>query len=763
MVDFFLEHAMNRFEAFLFLCIAAIFSTFSFAGIQETNSIKTLTVGSGALQIAIEEASNGIAISSVKVNGTETLNTAVSPEIFALSLRNTSANLILGASEGWGLVTTTNDGVDCRIDLSQPAASGAPPELRAVLTLHVEDSRSQWDLVISGLGSWSLMDTNFPQLNIQASGSDHLLVPRFSGIVFPDPVSAGIDWHEIYPAGWHASMQFLAYYNSEYSLYFGFHDPGSSIKTFNASVVSGGISLGVSHPVPGRSTAANDWEAPGVFELDAFTGDWYDAALIYRKWASANADFWPEDSPERRSRMAGISGVSVWANFGGGYDPAVVESNTLDFADYMGVPVGLTWYQWNHLYDDDNYPEYFPERTGMTGAVTNMQNTGIKVVPYINGRLFDTDLEGDGPEGIDFTLDGEPYAAKDEAGNYYSQVFTGNLFAYMCPTQAHWQDFLISAADRLEASIGCEGLYIDQIGAASPMQCMDAGHGHPVGGGNSWITGYDQMIGRINTMIPDGRFLTTESGADAYLNEFEGFMVQGWQADGMVPAFQAAFSDVVRLFGSKTGVSQYDEQQFYCKLGLAFSHGIQLGRFYTSIRNATGNDEKAPLFIRRIGRIHHKLREFFGGGLMKRPPELTGIGTITTVWTYTYDGDLTVTIPQVPSSSWFLDEAGRQSVVLVFVNASMTDSANLSFDFDGADFGLSGNLFLQQIDDTSDSPVTATPAVFTQTLDLSPLEATAILISTIDAPLGSFIFRNGFESGDPFEWSEVHTDDLQSY
>jgi len=718
-------------------------------------SIRTLSVGTGSLQVTLEEDANGVGISSITVDGEETLHSSEFSEIFAMELSDGSETIRLEASGGWGLVTHTNDGTSCRLEWSQPLAVGASAGLNAVVTLNVAESRSQWTLEISGVGTWSLMDVEFPQLNISANGGDHLLVPRYSGILFPDPVAEGVDWSEIYPAGWHASMQFLSYYNSGYGLYFGFHDPDAVIKTFHAAAASGGLEIGASFPVPDRGVPGNDWQVPGVFELDAFEGDWYDAALIYRDWASSEAGFRPGDDPERAARLEEISAISLWGNFGGGYDPSVVESNTLEFAEYMGVPVGLTWYQWNYLYGDDNYPEYFPERTGMTDAVTALQAAGIRVVPYINGRLFDTDLDGTGPEGIDFETDGRPFAVKDADGNLMTQVFTGNLFAYMCPTQAHWQDFLVSASQRLTDTIGCAGLYIDQIGAASPVQCMDPSHGHSLGGGGWWSSGYDEMLGRINAADPEARFLTTESGVDAFVDDFEGFMVQGWQADGMVPAFQAVYADVVRLFGMKTGVSHYNDQQFYCKLSQAFAHGIQLGRFYTSIRNATGDEEKAPLFVRRIGRIHHKLREFFAGGRMVRPLAVTGAGTITTTWQYTYDGDIPVTISQVPTSSWSVDAAGRKAVALAFVNASMTDPANFSFDFDAADFGLTGDLYIQEIGENFESAVDQCPSTFSRNVALEPLDATVLVISNSDASLGSHLFRDGFDDGSTTAWSSV--------
>jgi len=602
------------------LFVSLVFAVFSSCVVCSASSPRSISIGSGALQISLDGDADGAWISSITVSGEEALNTTGSSEIFILDLGGPGGGgLRLRASEGWGNVTTTSSESQCRIEFSDPEDGDAPTGLRVVMILEVEGNHSHWDLEISGLGSSSLQQTNFPEIDILAGSDNHLLLPRYSGILLSGAELAGLDWSEIYPAGWHASMQFLAHYGPSFGLYFGFHDPTASIKTFHATASSGGLVIGASFPAPDRSLAGNDWNVPGIFELDAFTGDWFDAALIYREWASAQPTIWPAEDADRQARLAEISSVNVWGNFGGGYDPSVVQSNTIEFAQYMGVPSGLTWYQWNYLYGDDNYPEYFPERSGMTDAVEAMRQAGIQIVPYINGRLFDTDLDGSGPEGIDFATDGEPYAVRDDAGDLMTQIFTGNLFAYMCPTQAHWQDFLVEAGRKLTVTIGCSGLYIDQIGAAAPLQCMNAAHAHPLGGGSWWRSGYRDMLSRIHTAMPGTGFLTTESGADAFIGDFEGFMVQGWQADGMVPAFQAVYADVVRLFGMKTGVSHYNDQQFYCKLSQAFAHGIQLGRFYTSIRNATGDEEKAPLFVRQIARLRYKLGEFFNGGRLQRP------------------------------------------------------------------------------------------------------------------------------------------------
>jgi hypothetical protein len=723
--------------------------------LETPKSIERSSVGDGALRITLADDGHGVVVSSITDNGTEVLNTGGASEIFILDITNpgTGADVEISASSGWGMVTTTNDGTNCTVELEGPQSADLPTSLKATVTLQVEGTHSRWDVAVSGLGPCTLNEVVFPRLNIKAQGDDHFLVPRYSGIVIDNPVAAGLDWHEFYPAGWHASMQFLSYFNADEGLYFGFHDSRAAIKRFDVDVEGGGVVVGAHISAAGRSNPGNDWEMPGVFELDVFQGDWYDAAGIYRAWVMAEADYWPPDDPARDARVENMAQVSVWATFGGGYSPDVVESNTIAFSDYMGVPTGLTWYEWNYLGQDEDYPEYFPEQTGMTEAVTNLQARDIAVVPYINGRLFDTSLDGSGHWGLDFATDGEPYATKDVFGNLFTQTFAGNLFAVMCPTQSSWQDILKSATDRLTRDIGSAGVYIDQVGAATPMQCMVPGHGHSLGGGDWWRGGYSQMFGRIHSAIPGGRFLTTESGVDSMTADVEGFMVQGWQADSMVPAFQAVYSGKVLLFGMKTGVSQYDQPQFYCKLAQAFAHGIQLGRFYTSIQNATGADANAPIFVRRLARIRHKLNQFISFGRMMRPLELSGIPEITTTWTYTYDGDLEVTIPAIETSTWMTDEAGRKAVILLFVNASMTDTLSFDFDFDAAEYELDGQLYLQEIDDLTEGPVGSTPSVFTRNVTLAPMGAVAFMVSTSSAPLGTYIFSDGFEAGNTSVWS----------
>ncbi len=731
-------------------------TAFNAPSVTEMGSANTVSIvpqasqhvlGDGRLRAIFDNNGHGVLLSSFTRNGNELLNGAAESEIFTLFLKNldNGQEIALSASQGWGKVRITGDTTHASIELERPLSSDLPSTLKAIVTVSVSGEHSRWDLSVSGLGNTTLNQVYVPQLNIHSDGNDHFLLPRYSGILIDDPVASNVNWEQLYPAGWHASMQFLAYYGSEYGLYFGFHDPLASTKRFHVAADHGGIVVEGRYVIPDNTIAGNDWDMPGVLELDLFEGDWFDAAERYKAWVSSEALYWPQDSKARKARLKAIGNIALWATSGSGNAPAAIEPHVLDFARYMGVPVGLTWYKWNYKDFDTDYPEYFPEQDGMDVTVAHLQSTNITVVPYINGRMFDMALDGSGPSGLSFDHHGLPYATKDALQNVFTQTFNGNLFAVMCPTQAPWQDILIDAANKLMQTIGAAGIYIDQVGAASPVGCMDTTHKHVLGGGAWWTGGYRQMFQRVHSVVPDGRFVTTENGADNLLGELDGLMVQGWQADNMVPAFQAVYSGKVMLFGMKTGVSQYNQQQFYAKLAQAFAHGIQLGRFYTSIQNETGDTEMAPLFIRKLGRLRHKLAAFFSYGSMKRPLVLAGIPAITSTWQHTYDGDIPVTIPAIQTSTWFSDIYGVKKIMVVFVNASMQDSVSFNFELDPRKYGLEGPLYLQRISDTSDSEVLPLAATASKSLVLEARDATAFVISTSPLSLGDLVFADDFE------------------
>ena len=430
-------------------------------------------IGGNELQITIGPVGKGLEIAGISKAGLALL--AAPSSLFSLTLRRISdqQSFTIRSTDGWTTIHTDHDNNRFTAVFTDPADANLPDSLQVTATLDVSGVCSQWNLSVTGVGTaHSLLEVTFPELNIRAPGNDSLLIPKYSGKVIADPVAHGIDRDLLYPRGWSATMQFLAYYNTNYGIYLGFHDPKASLKHFVVKATEGHLNFKGTIPVENKTVANNDFHLDGPFELDLFTGNWFDAAQIYKRWAARQADYWPVMTLERKMRQQTLGRITAWGTY---MEDTSVSMQTMHdemstfiqlFQAEDGLPVGIHWYRWNSKDFDDDYPDYFPERDGMEDLISDIQQSGnAAIMPYINGRLYDTDLIGT----WEYASRGRPSAAKKENGEAYTQPFNGNTFAVMCPTQTVWQDILVDAALQLTGRIGAGGIYLDQVAAAAPL------------------------------------------------------------------------------------------------------------------------------------------------------------------------------------------------------------------------------------------------------------------------------------------------------
>ncbi len=710
-------------------------------------------VGTGDLRITLETVGTGMELAAIEGEGVPMLGG--SSPIFTLHLAEveSGAESAIDSLGDWGQIAVANDGTHCRVTFSQPG-SGFPSGLTVRFDLTVEGRRSQWFLAVSGLGAaTTLMEVDFPDLALTAEGGDTFLIPKYSGTLLPDPVASGVDYDLFYPRGWSATMPFAAYYNADYGLYLGFHDPAASVKHFRIQAEGDHLRFRGNIIIADKTVAGNDWALPGHFELDLFEGDWYDAALIYRDWASYEADYWPGDETAREQRQQSLGEIAIWGYYSAdtSVSMATIEGEMLDYVNYFdGLPVGIHWYRWNYLDFDDDYPDYFPEREGMDDLVASVQAAGGALMPYLNGRLYDTDLTGT----WDYATRGYPGATKAADGTAYTQFFNGNTFAVMCPTHADWRGIIVDAARQLTERIGTAGVYIDQVAAAGPTECMDASHGHPLGGGHWWRDGYRAMLEGAHTAMPDGRFVVVEGGADYLADQVDGFLVEGWLTNNLVPAFQAVYGGRVQLVGKRTGTSRYHNESFYCKLSQAFVQGVQPGRMSLWIVHDPEADLAAP-FVKRLATMRARLRNYLAFGRMLRPLELEGsIPTITSSWT-DYGTPVDVTISAIQHGLYRNEEDG--SIAVIFANASMTDTLDFAFTFEGSRYGFGGDLFVRQVTESAEGAPQVKPNSFTQAVSMEPLEVMAFVI-TSTYRVGGTVYD--LESGESLVLQNNGGDDL---
>ena len=704
---------------FLILILAACVSA-------EPNAtdVDMFAVGGEKLKLHLLGLEHGLALSQIDSNGSKLLNK--NSYLFELNILNIANNseTRINSLDGWAGHSIDKNGDKMTVTFSQPLEKSLAKGLKAIITIKVNGSKSSWDYQVLGLGEkHSLMSVKAPKLSLKTMADDNFFIPKYSGKLIANPLKGKVDYELLYPRGWSTSMQYLAYYGNNLGIYFGFHDPQASTKRFFVKAEGESIDFWSEVVIANKSLAANDWSFPGVFELDIFNGDWFDAAAIYKKWASANADYWPKMTAERVQRQEEIGRVGVWAYYSAPPNYAIekIEKAMQSYKDFFaGVPVGIHWYAWNYLKQDDNYPDYFPERKGMKGLISRLTaDNNAYIMPYINGRLYDTDLAS-------YKTEGYPYASKDENGKAYTQDFNGNHFAVMCPTQQPWQETIAAVAQRLGNDLGSSGVYIDQVAAAGPLECMDKSHGHSLGGGSWWHDGYQDMLTRVRNGVSVGKFVTVEGGNDYLANRVDGFLTEGWLSEDLVPAFQVVYSGRVQLFGKRTGTSEYHKASYYAKLSQAFVSGIQPGRTSTWLVFDTDADLARP-FIKQLATMRFKLREFLSFGSMLRPIKLNGnIPKIVSGWS-DFGTPVQVSISAIQSSV-YKNKAGDK-IALIFSNASMQKRIDFSFTFDAAKYGLSGKLVMYKESELKDSKEALVNNFSEQHISLEPLETLALVFT----------------------------------
>ena len=635
-------------------------------------------VAAGHLRLILESRADGIALGSVLDAATGKLLT--SPEVmplFEMVLRDSSTNEIRVRSDrGWGQaeIQTQSGSNDVVLRWANPQETALGP---LVVTARIRPDpglhRLSWSFEAQGQSNaWSIWQGRFPQLALSAEGPEsQLLLPQAAGVlkaVGREPLAR---FQGDYPSGW-MTMQLAALYDpaAATGLYFGLHDPLGATKQFVAESGAHGraVRLAWDIPPPQAGQPGNRFVLPGQAVWQLLRGDWFDAAVIYRDWARWEAKWFPVlTEGSRADTPSWMRDLCAWAMTGGSSNECVPQ--VLEFAKALGVPVGFHWYNWHQIPFDNDYPHYFPARNGFAEGVKELQAGGVFVMPYINGRLWDT--RDRGAVDFEFTRLARPAAVKDFKGDprvesYGSQETNGQpvRLAVMCPATRLWQERQHEIVTRLFNECGVKGVYIDQIAAAKAELCFDAAHGHPVGGGSWWNEqGYWPLLDGIRRDMPAGRMLTTECNAEPFLRWFDGYLTWHWQYDGQVPLFPAVYGGAVQMFGRAYRGGPTKDLALRMKAAQQLVWGEQLGWLDPSLVREPEN----LAFFRDAVRLRWNLRRYFSAGQMARPPKLEGgIPNVTADWQWS--GVWPVTTPAVMTGAWCLPLENR--LVLVFASVA---------------------------------------------------------------------------------------------
>lgn len=495
-----------------------------------------------------------------------------------------------------------------------PLAPGAAARVVVEVRFEADSPLSRWRLLAGVPDGWSIVQHEFPTVDgLRTSPDLRAVVPMGWGV--ERAFAPGYFYEGGYP-GCLASMQLITVHDGACGLYLATHDSAACLKTLRltAAMATGTYNVqAVPEIRPGRG---HDRVSP-VTAYDSvigvYGGDYLEAGRIYREFAIETP--WGKAANwSKRFVPKWLRETDIWLRPDGG--PHANVDVTRDGLEYFGADhTSLHWYRWHKIPYDTNYPEYLPALDGFAEAIAEMQRLGTRVMPYINGRLWDPASRSWREEGA------AESAARRDTGDCYTEVYGSKVpNSVMCPATPQWQAKVRDVVGSLFTELGVNGVYIDQIGAASGVPCHAQTHGHAPGGGSFWHTGYRQLLEGVRGIMPPDTIITTEENAECWIDQFDALLVVNTPSNEgePVPMFPAVYADRTVTFGFMyyPAAEPGSALSFRLKNARAFLWGAQIGWIQPSrIMPAEFRAEAA--FLRELAECRRHARPYLLGGCLE--------------------------------------------------------------------------------------------------------------------------------------------------
>lgn len=526
--------------------------------------------------------------------------------------------------------------------------------VRVMVELEDGAPLARWRLEAVAQPPWRVWGATFPCVRgLRDLGDDYLAVPNYMGRIVHDPVKRLTPIRLNYPGKW--SMQFVAAWGSEemtlpppppLSRGFRVHgwvrgpakdeagvfmmceDPDGWHKILAlTSFGGGGYGWEVEHfpalpdwPAP-VAVAPVVYRAPYPVVLGVFKGTAESACDLYRGWALRQS--WARRGPV--SRPVGpewthvpeyVRDTAFWGKFY--HEPAKVAPELASYREYLRVPMMAHYYRYYISPFDDNNPEYSPTDPYVRQGIRDMQTTGVRVMPYICGSVWDMDTES-------YRLqEGARGAARGPGNEIESWLLAGNSpSAWMNPASPVWQEKLLEVGRKLTGDYGVDGLYFDVLPAASIL-CYDPLI-HPPHGGSYWVQGNRQLLERMRKDLRQrqpGIMFTGECFGENYIDLLDAFLTldttrYGWKSKAgldVFPLTSMVYHDYTLCFGSDCAPDQ-DIDTFAWQMGLNFVWGSQLMYSQIAAVPAAGLHQATDAYLREAARATHQAaKKFLAGG-----------------------------------------------------------------------------------------------------------------------------------------------------
>lgn len=402
------------------------------------------------------------------------------------------------------------------------------------------------DVTSDTYGVWI---TTFPRIsNIKRFSDDgsaeYVAVPGGNGggagegQLYQDPFETMHSWVRTYPC-YHQSMQYNAYYGPEGGVYMATYDGMSNLKGFMVKPVSSNpqrVHYEVENYPEDCGLPGTDFYQDHVSVIGPFQGDWYDASMIYRKWALQQK--WCRRGPlyQRTDIAPSIMRGSYWNLFAMPFKPpkpgqpphlrklarTLPEEEVLRRAreidvdaamtlvkqldDYFGYPMILWCNSWFEGGGDMSPPRYLPMK-GVREFSKRLAEEypdytfSVYIAPKrysIQIREFDDEVM----KSLERTVSQEPRISPPVPGEH------GDRHAYPAWTTRFWTQYWANKSKQI-AELGVGGFHIDELASATSFDAQDFDPTHPrMGGGTVYADSRRAMLNgiRLNARKVDPTF-----------------------------------------------------------------------------------------------------------------------------------------------------------------------------------------------------------------------------------------------------------------
>lgn len=465
---------------------------------------------------------------------------------------------------------------------------------------------SEWELSVDLPEGWEVTDAIFPVISVNKDKGAQLITPSGWGAEYELDNISNLRLPLIYPSS-RATVQLYCMKDKDEVLYFSTHDKNANTKTLSARI---GNNVELSVEVP----ASKGWNKTGKFNIPWKTSiglhqkGWENAVLDwYRPFATETV--WGKKTMLEKNTPEWMLKTDLWLHGGrDGNDELDALQRSFDF--FGKENISYHWYYWSSKDFDTSYPEYLPARANYDKIVDIIHQNGSHVMPYTNGRLWDTTTviyqEKKGLNEVVLKKNGQPYV----------EIYASKApNAVVCPSSKVWNDIVVKfTKDILEGKIKNDALYYDQVASARALPCYNSEHNHPAGGGDFWHYANRDIFTNVRNQLQANKVLATEQNAECFIDLFDLFLMgnrpmgKEWSP---APVFPLIYSDRAMLYGFY--LHNPNDMSFRIKNALTLLWGAQLngGR---SLFVMSAKVQENAAFLRDMMEFRKKQHDLFVGG-----------------------------------------------------------------------------------------------------------------------------------------------------